>query len=105
LPRRGAADRAGPQAAVGAPADARRLRRADHRRDGRDRRAGPGRGPAGGRPGRHPPAGAPAVTYSLPASFAQERLWFLGQLDPEVPQYNLNVLTFLAGRVDPERLE
>ncbi|MFI5911649.1 amino acid adenylation domain-containing protein [Dactylosporangium sp. NPDC051541] len=45
------------------------------------------------------------MSYSLPASFAQERLWFLAQLDPGVPQYNLNVLTQLPGRIDPDRLQ
>ncbi|MFB9443502.1 amino acid adenylation domain-containing protein [Dactylosporangium vinaceum] len=45
------------------------------------------------------------MSYSFPASFAQERLWFLAQLDPGVAPYNLNVLTLLPGRIDPDRLE
>ena len=36
----------------------------------------------------------------LPLSFAQERLWFLSQLDPDNPAYNMPAAVHLAGRLD-----
>jgi amino acid adenylation domain-containing protein/non-ribosomal peptide synthase protein (TIGR01720 family) len=46
-------------------------------------------------------AGGPRVE---PASFAQERLWFLAQLDPGSPVYNLAAAVRLDGALDPRAL-
>ena len=40
----------------------------------------------------------------IPLSFAQQRLWFLAQLQPDSPEYNLTVATRLRGDLDVERL-
>ena len=48
-----------------------------------------------------PSDGRPAL---FPASFAQERLWFLGRLMPESPFYNLSKALRLSGRLDVEAL-
>src|SRR5260221_10007970 len=40
----------------------------------------------------------------LPASFAQEGLWFLDQLKPESAAYNIPVAIRLRRRLDVERL-
>lgn len=37
---------------------------------------------------------------TVPASFAQERLWFLHQMDPGTAQYNFPVLVRLTGELD-----
>ncbi|HEU4560885.1 MAG TPA: amino acid adenylation domain-containing protein [Longimicrobium sp.] len=59
-------------------------------------------------------AGLPAVlppvlpverTGALPASFAQERLWFLNSLEPESPVFNLPVSLRLEGALDRAALE
>ncbi|HEX2094412.1 MAG TPA: amino acid adenylation domain-containing protein [Longimicrobiaceae bacterium] len=41
----------------------------------------------------------------LPLSFAQQRLWFVEQLDPGDPVYNLPVALRLRGRLDAQVLE
>jgi amino acid adenylation domain-containing protein len=43
-------------------------------------------------------------SYAFPASFAQERLWFLSRLDPGLPVHNLNLRIDLPGEIDPGRL-
>jgi amino acid adenylation domain-containing protein len=37
---------------------------------------------------------------ALPLSFSQERLWFLSQLDPQSPAYNMPAAVRLLGRLD-----
>ncbi|HVR99923.1 MAG TPA: amino acid adenylation domain-containing protein [Thermoanaerobaculia bacterium] len=57
--------------------------------------------PAG--PARMPPAAA--ASGQLPLSFAQQRLWFLNQLDPESSEYNIARAMRLSGPVRVDLLE
>ena len=54
-------------------------------------------------------AAAPIVPVArgqvLPLSFAQQRLWFIDQLDPQNPAYNLPIHLLLRGRLDQEIFE
>ncbi|MFL6203049.1 MAG: amino acid adenylation domain-containing protein, partial [Thermoanaerobaculia bacterium] len=43
-------------------------------------------------------------TGDLPLSFAQERVWFLQQLDPTIQSYQFQARLRLRGRLDPEAL-
>jgi len=52
--------------------------------------------------GSEPSSGEP---LSFPASFAQQRLWFLHHLDPGTGAYNLPVALRLEGPLDAEALE
>src|SRR6201999_1453535 len=47
-----------------------------------------------------PPLAPQARPPLLPLSFAQERLWFLEQLDPTKTAYNMTGAFRLCGRVD-----
>jgi amino acid adenylation domain-containing protein/FkbM family methyltransferase len=47
---------------------------------------------------------AVARTGDLPLSFAQERVWFLQQLDPAIRSYQFQARLRLRGRLDPEAL-
>lgn len=42
---------------------------------------------------------------SAPLSFAQQRLWFFSQLEPESPLYNMPVILRLRGKLHTEALE
>src|SRR5437660_11337488 len=42
--------------------------------------------------------------YVIPASFAQQRLWFLDKLEPGSAAYNLHAAISLSGRLDLEAL-
>src|SRR5205823_3034206 len=39
-----------------------------------------------------------------PLSFAQQRLWFLAQMDPESPLYNISLTIRLSGPLDAQAL-
>jgi amino acid adenylation domain-containing protein len=49
--------------------------------------------------------GRAAATLEQPLSFAQQRLWFLSQLDPASALYTLDVAIRLRGRLDADLLE
>ena len=61
------------------------------------------------RKGDEGPAAPPLVprpgTDDLPLSFSQQRLWFLHQLDPKSPAYNMYQALRLAGDLDEAALE
>ena len=52
-----------------------------------------------------PPLTAVERVGALPASFAQQRLWFLDQLDPGSPMYNVPAAVRLTGALDRSALE
>ncbi len=52
-----------------------------------------------------PPIVPVARTQRLPLSFAQQRLWFLDQLEPNNPRYNVPYAARLKGHLQPEVLE
>ena len=94
----GAAGSRGRAAAPGGlrGADGGRARRSDCgcRERGGGRRAGPGAAPAG-----TPGGGEAGREAGLPLSFAQERLWFLDQLQPGDASYNIAGAARLTGRL------
>jgi amino acid adenylation domain-containing protein len=52
-----------------------------------------------------PPVGDGGDVFAFPLSFAQQRLWFLDQLDPGTALYNLPANLHLAGALDVPALE
>ncbi|CAA9588146.1 Polyketide synthase modules and related proteins [uncultured Synechococcales cyanobacterium] len=52
-----------------------------------------------------PPLQPTSRDQPLPLSFAQQRLWFLQQLEPEAPLYNGAALVRLRGELDARALE
>ncbi|MDX3229588.1 non-ribosomal peptide synthetase [Streptomyces sp. ME19-01-6] len=60
-----------------------------------------------GRRPRTPLAPSPEASpqRGRPLSFAQQRLWYLHQLDPWSASYNLHVAVRMAGRLDADALE
>src|SRR5688572_22071755 len=57
--------------------------------------------PAGG----SPPVARRCQDGPAPLSFAQQRLWFLNQLEPGNPAYHLRALVRLSGPLDPRALD
>lgn len=46
-----------------------------------------------------------AYASASPLSFAQERLWFLAQLEPDKPVYNVRLMTYLHGPLNLKALQ
>src|SRR6476619_683467 len=42
---------------------------------------------------------------TFPVSFAQQRIWFLAQLEPDNPSYNVPQILRLKGELDVDALE
>jgi amino acid adenylation domain-containing protein len=50
-------------------------------------------------------AAAEEDVYLAPASFAQQRLWFLHQLEPESSAYNMSAAVRITGRLEADAME
>jgi amino acid adenylation domain-containing protein len=59
----------------------------------------------GAAPAPAPPAPPPDAPRTYPASFAQERMWFMDQLQPGIPAYNLPVVLRVPVPMDEAILE
>ena len=95
-------DRADPERVPGGAAAARPVRGADRRR--------PGRAVDGARRSERRAAAAAARapargSGTLPLSFAQQRLWFLDQLEPGAAAYNIPSRSASTGALDAAALE
>src|SRR5215216_3561517 len=55
--------------------------------------------------GRNQPVTRRAHSSACPLSFAQERLWFINQMEPENPVYNTPIAMRLSGTVYVEAIE
>ncbi len=51
------------------------------------------------------PTGGRRSTMRFPVSFSQQRLWFLDQLEPGVPTYNMPYAIWLDGPLDRDALQ
>jgi amino acid adenylation domain-containing protein/non-ribosomal peptide synthase protein (TIGR01720 family) len=58
----------------------------------------------GGEASAAPPLAREARAGEAELSFAQERLWFLAQLEPDDPSYNIPMVLRLRGRLDRDAL-
>lgn len=47
----------------------------------------------------------PCTTEAVPLSFAQQRMWFFAELEPDNPFYNLPIAVSLQGPLNPTALE
>jgi len=56
-------------------------------------------------PGGSPAGGPPEDVFVFPVSHAQERLWFVNQLEPGSPAYNLPIVLRAEGQLDLGVLE
>ena len=56
-------------------------------------------GEVGGEQNLAPPIVTVARNQELPLSFAQQRLWFLNQLEPDNPLYNVPIAIGMTGRL------
>jgi amino acid adenylation domain-containing protein len=54
---------------------------------------------------RAEPMGRADRSSPLPLSFAQQRLWFLDQMEPDTAAYNIPIAVRLTGRLDREAME
>ncbi|HEX8146843.1 MAG TPA: condensation domain-containing protein, partial [Pyrinomonadaceae bacterium] len=60
---------------------------------------------AGAERTQHVAAGQPPADDCFPLSFGQQRLWFLQQLEPDSPAYNISRLLTFKGELDEAALE